>query len=306
VDPPKQGSKKFKTGDERLFTKKKTYSFFLIAALVMAVGIGTLILWPAAEHATAAQDTQQNQPLVADAGPDQPIPGPSPVIVLFDGGYSQGDVQSCAWYNQWGELRAHTCYVRFAVNFGNNDPKPGTTRTFKLVVTDSEGNTAEDEVTLTLQNPEDVPLDPLPENLSSFNGMSFTYDDGGESHLNVQMGFFTDKDGKKKWYVGNGSFGEGVFIPRVECHKGTMWYDFQGEDGVKNGEGCVGNVEDEDVLPTAMWLELWLLEKWPLATGWDIYFQDHKGLTVGNVATFTGKPGSAYNHVRSRVFTSEE
>jgi hypothetical protein len=87
--------------------------------------------------------------LEAKAGPDQTVPGPSPVDVQFDGSGSTGDIVSYQWYNQLGDLRAEERAPVIKVNFGRN-PKPGATRTFTLVVEDSQGNKAEDEVTITL------------------------------------------------------------------------------------------------------------------------------------------------------------
>jgi hypothetical protein len=86
----------------------------------------------------------------ADAGPDQTVPGPSPVNVQFDGSGSTGDIVSYKWYNQWGLLRAEGVTPDIEVNFGYDNPQPGTTRTFTLVVEDSQGNTAQDQVTITL------------------------------------------------------------------------------------------------------------------------------------------------------------
>jgi hypothetical protein len=94
--------------------------------------------------------------LVANAGPDQTVSGPSPVDVQFDGSGSTGDIVSYKWYNQWGLLRAEGAAPVIAVNFGRKGPKPGTTRTFTLAVEDSQGNTAQDQVTITLgETPEE-------------------------------------------------------------------------------------------------------------------------------------------------------
>jgi hypothetical protein len=88
--------------------------------------------------------------LVANAGPDQTVSGPSPVAVQFDGSGSTGDIVSYHWYNQYGLLRAEGATPVIDVNFGYDDPQPGTQRMFTLVVEDSQGNTAQDEVTITL------------------------------------------------------------------------------------------------------------------------------------------------------------
>jgi hypothetical protein len=88
--------------------------------------------------------------LTANAGPDQTVPGPSPVAVQFDGSGSTGDIVRYQWYNQWGLLRAEGVTPVIEVNFGYDDPQPGTQRTLTLVVEDSQGNTAQDQVTITL------------------------------------------------------------------------------------------------------------------------------------------------------------
>jgi hypothetical protein len=93
--------------------------------------------------------------LIANAGPDQTVPGPSPVTVQLDGSGSTGDIVSYKWYNQYGLLRAEGVAPVIDVNFGYDDPQPGTARTFTLVVADSQGNTAQDEVTITLGETEE-------------------------------------------------------------------------------------------------------------------------------------------------------
>jgi uncharacterized repeat protein (TIGR01451 family) len=98
--------------------------------------------------------------LVANAGPDQTVPGPSPVNVQFDGSGSTGDIVRYQWYNQYGLLRAEGVTPVIEVNFGYNDPQPGTQRTLTLVVEDSQGNTAQDEVTITLGETEEEETPP--------------------------------------------------------------------------------------------------------------------------------------------------
>src|SRR5918996_1310666 len=88
-------------------------------------------------------------PLNADAGPDQTVPGPSPVEVQFDGSGSEGDIVTYKWINQFGELRAEEVSPTFEVNFGRN-PRPGVTRTFTLENADAEGNTDTDTIKITL------------------------------------------------------------------------------------------------------------------------------------------------------------
>jgi hypothetical protein len=93
--------------------------------------------------------------LVANAGPDQTVPGPSPVDVQFDGSGSTGDIVSYQWYDQEGVLLAEGVTPVITVDFGQ-DPQPGTQRIFTLVVADAQGNTAQDAVTITLgETPEE-------------------------------------------------------------------------------------------------------------------------------------------------------
>ncbi len=77
--------------------------------------------------------------LVASAGPDQTVPGPSPVDVQFDGSGSTGDIVSYQWhdYDEEGAVLAEGVAPVITVDFGQ-DPQPGTTRIFTLVVTDSK------------------------------------------------------------------------------------------------------------------------------------------------------------------------
>jgi hypothetical protein len=101
-------------------------------------------------------DAPAESSLAANAGSDQTVPGPSPVNVQFDGSGSTGDIVRYQWYNQWGLLRAEGATPIFAVSFGKDNPQPGIERTFTLVVEDSQGNTAQDEVTITLgETPEE-------------------------------------------------------------------------------------------------------------------------------------------------------
>jgi hypothetical protein len=105
-------------------------------------------------------DAAAETDLVANAGPDQTVPGPSPVNVQFDASGSTGDIVRYQWYNQWGLLRAEGVTPVMEVNFGYTDPQPGTQRTFTLVVEDSQGNTAQDQVTITLGETEESDTQP--------------------------------------------------------------------------------------------------------------------------------------------------
>jgi hypothetical protein len=104
--------------------------------------------------------TPRDSGLVANAGPDQTVSGPSPVNVQFDGSGSTGDIVRYQWYNQWGLLRAEGVTPVIEVNFGHKDPQPGTQRTLTLVVEDSQGNTARDQVTITLGETESSDTEP--------------------------------------------------------------------------------------------------------------------------------------------------
>jgi hypothetical protein len=84
------------------------------------------------------------------------------VEVQFDGSNSShgrfGEdygIVSYKWYNQWGLRRAEGQAPTFEVNFGHDDPKPGTERRLQLVVEDTEGNTDEDWVKITLADKAD-------------------------------------------------------------------------------------------------------------------------------------------------------
>src|SRR5918996_2556779 len=105
---------------------------------------------------------QLQLPVTADAGPDQTVPGPSPVEVQFDGSGSTGDIISYRWINQFGGVRAEEVSPTFEVDFGQ-DPQPGATRTFTLEVADAEGNTDTDTVTITLAAPPPVTADARPD-----------------------------------------------------------------------------------------------------------------------------------------------
>jgi hypothetical protein len=105
-------------------------------------------------------DAAAETDLTANAGADQTVPGPSPVAVQFDGSGSTGDIVRYLWYNQYGLLRAEGVTPVIDVNFGYTDPQPGTQRTFTLVVEDSQGNTVQDEVTITLGEIEESDTEP--------------------------------------------------------------------------------------------------------------------------------------------------
>jgi hypothetical protein len=127
---------------------------------VIAGGSGATWKTDAVFHVTEGEGGSD---LTANAGPDQTVPGPSPVAVQFDGSGSTGEIVSYKWYNQWGLLRAEGVTPVIDVNFGYDDPQPGTARTFTLVVEDSQGNTAQDEVTITLGETEEEKKPPPPD-----------------------------------------------------------------------------------------------------------------------------------------------
>jgi hypothetical protein len=97
--------------------------------------------------------------LAANAGPDQKVYLPAPVRVQFDGTGSQTgsyEIVSYKWYNQWGTFQAEGPTPAFDVHFGlldGKEPKPGMTRSFKLVVTDANGDKAHDWVKITVADP---------------------------------------------------------------------------------------------------------------------------------------------------------
>jgi hypothetical protein len=130
-------------------------------------GLGTSFIVGEPEE-TPPPDGEGEPGLVANAGPDQTVPGPSPVTVQLDGSGSTGDIVRYQWYNQYGLLRAEGATPVIEVNFGYDDPQPGTARTFTLVVEDSQGNTAQDEVSITLGETEEEETPP-PEAEPSLN-----------------------------------------------------------------------------------------------------------------------------------------
>jgi hypothetical protein len=177
-----------------------------------------------------------NLALVANAGPDQTGPGPSPVNVQFDGSRSTGDIVSYKWVNQWGQLRAEGASPVIEVNFGHQNAKPGTTRTFTLIVQDAAGNTAEDKVVITLGKKDDTAnRDPIVG--STFTGTTYAYSvsSGGKYVFQfIDVGFLTEKG---RWHVGNNH--SNVNRPQVTCHAGTHWQIDPG-DGTVLDDGCIG------------------------------------------------------------------
>jgi hypothetical protein len=103
------------------------------------------------------QDTYQCA-CEADAGPDQTVPGPSPVNVRFDGSGSTG-AASYLWLDQFGEALSNDRKRTILVNFGKDAPA-GTTRTFTLEVSDSAGRKDQDQVVITLGKTPGPPAPP--------------------------------------------------------------------------------------------------------------------------------------------------
>src|ERR671919_753953 len=117
----------------------------LLGALGLALALG---LWLMADLGQAEAQLDQ---LTANAGPDQTVTGSPPIMVEFDGSGTQpftgSEVVSYQWYNEWGRLKGEG--VSPVMKVFAEDHQPGQQRHFRLVVEDSQGNQAEDWVTIT-------------------------------------------------------------------------------------------------------------------------------------------------------------
>jgi hypothetical protein len=157
--------------------------------------------------------------MTANAGPDQTVSGPNPVDVQFDGSGSTGDIVAYRWYNQWGELRAEGESPVIEVNFGHENPQPGTTRKFRLVVEDVEGNTDGDEVVITLGKGKETPPKGSPCSCNADAGPDQTVP--GPSPVEV---FFngSNSDGVSyKWYNQFGELRAEGQVARFELNFGA-------------------------------------------------------------------------------------
>lgn len=207
--------------------RKLLFSLLLFLAVVGGLGY----IWE-----TSAQEADQ---LTADAGPDQTVAGPSPVMVHFLGKANTEEF-NCVWFNQWDRIRANGCDVTFAVNFGNKEAKPGTTRSFLLDVSrpDGTGGSAYDWVTITLGDSTAVPPStptptPTPEPPAgdprlgtSFSGVSTSYRNADNTAWqSIEAGFLNDA----QWYV------YVVGSASVNCRLGQSWAE-------ANKNGCVGDI----------------------------------------------------------------
>jgi hypothetical protein len=140
-----------------------TFGLMIISVLVFSIG-------PVAF-------TSEQSSLKADAGPDQSVSG-NPATVAFSGS-ANVENYTCNWYNQWNLRRAtNNCAPTFEVSFGKN-PKAGTTRTFKLEVTDLDtGTRATDRMTVTLSKsavapPQTPTPTPTPPQQHHFSGQVY-------------------------------------------------------------------------------------------------------------------------------------
>jgi hypothetical protein len=104
------------------------------------------------------QEASAQTHLTADAGPNQTVSGPSPVLVTFQGSANVTNY-TCNWYNQWALRRVtNECNPALAVNFGKKNPKPGAERTFWLEVTNTDtGERIADDVVITWTGPSVAP-----------------------------------------------------------------------------------------------------------------------------------------------------
>jgi hypothetical protein len=208
----------------------------ILASLAMIVGGGALAL----ADITVPGIQAQSATLTANAGPDQTVPGPSPVQVQFSGTGSTGNIVSYRWFNQFGLLRAEGPEPVIEVNFGHKNPTPGTKRTFTLVVEDAAGNTDDDQVVITLgkqQSP--PPVTPPPPQGDPINGSTFTgtYYYSDDLNQTIVAGFLNND----RWYIQATTLDQD--IATVNCiNYGTHWQDDKtgGSFPVYN-EGCMGN-----------------------------------------------------------------
>jgi hypothetical protein len=233
---------------------------------------GLVLLLAGIAHIVPSDSTVEAHPdvLAANAGPDQTVVGPSPVMVQFDGSGSQPssgcpEIDSYKWYNQWGDLRAEGVAPIFEVNFGHQDSKPGTSRTFTLVVEDCadepphHGVSHADEVTITLSEEESQP--PPPDDWESHSeNISVGYDGNGDhsfsyyevvyevhtgddvEYLTFQGGIIDTERQDYSYVYYTSSHGNAT----IDCHSNIgnpddspMW-DF----GELAGAGCIGKLDD--------------------------------------------------------------
>ena len=196
----------------------------------------------------AAAQTPQ---VKANAGPDQTVPGPSPVLVNFNGCASTGEITSSRWINQWREVRAtDICDPQILVTFHKN-AKPGDKRTFTYEIQDQAGHKSTDKVVITLgpANPSGAPSgDPA-------EGHTITGTDHTYLQWQCEVGWQdftvgTLEDGR--WYVRSQGVGEDCnwgSAATADCLEGTHWIRI--EDGFTDKEGCVSSgPEDRNLVLT--------------------------------------------------------
>lgn len=92
--------------------------------------------------------TMPSQPLTANAGPDQThfIAGDNPVFITLDGSGSTGDIVSWLWYWNWDEGGG---LEEGWDEISETDFYPGVYN-LTLTITDSFGNTASDDIEITI------------------------------------------------------------------------------------------------------------------------------------------------------------
>jgi hypothetical protein len=216
--------------------------------------------------------------LVADAGANQTVPGPGPVSVLLDASGSTGDIVNYRWYNE-RDLAGMGKTVMLSVNFGSENSNPGATHTLTLEVEDAEGNTAKDEVVITLGEPGDSR-----DNLD-FEGTTWGYDNTSTGTAQIiKAGIITNK-GEKRWYISSSGGGlDGSHpIAQAECHEGTYWEAFGAEDELHPSEGCIGT-PGTLIDTTSITVEVWLPDPQQDARVWVASFDGKR------VATLTPPP----------------
>jgi hypothetical protein len=209
-----------------------------------AIGIGALMgVWLADFGKVEAIDR-----LAADAGLDQTVRGPSPVRVRFDGRESvteSTDIISYKWYSQWGTLRAEGETPTFKVYFGNKNPKPGTTRRFRLVVEDGEGKTAQDWVTIMVGSTFTADIRVRKFALGAtdsqylFSRVMAVYEVVNDyDNQKITVGLIAEPDAEiPLWYVNSSSEGG---EPNIYCALGGLAWTVTIDDGEGQRGGCLG------------------------------------------------------------------
>jgi hypothetical protein len=223
--------------------------------------------------------------VTADAGPDQTVPGPSPVMVSFDATPDDSNYR-CEWRNQWNHLRSSECDTSFEVSFGRKNPKVGTKRHFTLLVWDTNNTSknqkpARDKVTITLgktQGAED-PLDS-----SAFaNLTTYSFEEVGASDLqHIDIAFLEGN----RFYIRSNS--TQLTPAAVKCHNtlAEHWSAAEGRGSAEGStvEGCIGDRDffDSEIIGITPRYEGEVITSWYVWSG------------AETPAEITPEPGRSY------------